>query len=41
MQNNPIVSANNPFSNEFDATRIYGPVMGAKVYAGFRMKIEK
>lgn len=41
MQNNPIISANNPFSNEFDATRIYGPVMGAKVYAGFRIKIKK
>ncbi|MFN5345800.1 MAG: TonB-dependent receptor plug domain-containing protein [Bacteroidota bacterium] len=41
MQDNPIVSANNPFSNEFDATRIYGPVMGAKAYVGFRMKIEK
>ncbi|MFM7015663.1 MAG: TonB-dependent receptor plug domain-containing protein [Bacteroidota bacterium] len=39
MQKNPIMAANNPFSSEFDATRIYGPVMGAKVYAGFRMKI--
>ena len=39
MQKNPIINASNPFSNEFDATRIYGPVMGAKGYIGFRMKI--
>ena len=41
MQKNPIISANNPFSSEFDATRIYGPVMGAKGYIGFRMKFQK
>jgi outer membrane cobalamin receptor len=40
MQRNPIINPENPFSNQFDATRIYGPVMGAKGYIGFRMKIQ-
>ena len=40
MQRNPIINPENPFSNQFDATRIYGPVMGAKGYIGFRMKFQ-
>ena len=39
MQKNPIISANDPFSSTFDATRIYGPIMGAKVYVGIRLTI--
>lgn len=38
-QHNPIVSPENPFSPAFDATDVWGPVMGIRVYAGFRMDI--
>lgn len=31
-----IIDPQNPFSNSFDATRIWGPVMGALGYAGVR-----
>jgi len=40
-QNNPIVSAENPFNPYFDTTMIWGPVFGGMVYAGFRWNIEK
>ena len=33
-QKNPIISASDPWSNDFDATMIYGPVSGWKVYLG-------
>jgi hypothetical protein len=39
MQHHPIISANDPFSSTFDATRIYGPIMGPKVYVGIRLTI--
>ena len=35
-QDNPIVSAQSPFSNTFDATNIWGPIMGRKIYLGLR-----
>lgn len=38
-QHHPIINAENPFSREFDATQIWGPIMGRRIYAGFRMKI--
>ena len=38
-QDNPIVSAQNPFSTTFDATNIWGPIMGRKIYAGIRYSI--
>ena len=38
-QQNPIIDAENPFSNEFDATRIWAPVMQMNIYAGFRLAI--
>ncbi|WP_460975924.1 TonB-dependent receptor [Spirosoma knui] len=38
-QLNPIVSANDPFSASFDAgSRVWGPITGRMVYAGFRFK---
>ena len=40
MQENPIISAQNPFDKSFDATEIWGPIMGTRIYAGFRMKIK-
>lgn len=38
-QTNPIVGANAPFGLDFDAaSRVWGPITGAIVYAGFRLK---
>ena len=39
MQMHPIVDAHNPFSGTFDAASVWGPLMGAKFYAGFRVTI--
>ncbi len=38
-QKNPIIDAENPFSNTFDATRIWAPLFGVNVYAGLRFSI--
>lgn len=38
-QETVVYNASDPFSSEFDATNIWGPVMGIKIYAGFRFKI--
>jgi outer membrane receptor protein involved in Fe transport len=38
-QQNPIIDAQNPFSNTFDATNSWGPIMGINVYAGLRFSI--
>lgn len=35
-QENPIIDVANPFGGEFDATMIWGPVHGYKVYVGMR-----
>jgi outer membrane receptor protein involved in Fe transport len=40
IQDRPILDANNPFSEDFDASMIWGPVMGRVVYAGLRFTIE-
>ncbi|MFW6289793.1 MAG: TonB-dependent receptor plug domain-containing protein, partial [Mariniphaga sp.] len=39
MQKNPIAGADNPFGLDFDATNIWGPVMGRKIYAGLRFSL--
>lgn len=39
-QHQPIIDSENPFGTYFDATRIWAPVMGINVYAGFRFVIE-
>ncbi|RLJ67304.1 outer membrane receptor protein involved in Fe transport [Lacinutrix venerupis] len=39
-QDNPIVSADNPFGSSFDTTFVYGPIFGANYYAGLRYKIK-
>ncbi|MFW5851545.1 MAG: TonB-dependent receptor [Bacteroidota bacterium] len=36
VQENPIFSASQPYSSEFDASQIWGPVFGREVYAGLR-----
>lgn len=38
-QHHPIIDSENPFGTYFDATRIWAPVMGINVYAGFRFII--
>jgi hypothetical protein len=38
-QNNPIMSASNPFSQHFDASMVWGPITGRMVYVGMRWKI--
>jgi outer membrane receptor protein involved in Fe transport len=38
-QPDPIIMAEHPFSREFNATAIWGPLMGIKVYAGLRFTI--
>ncbi len=39
-QQNPIAGANNPFGPQFDATNVWGPVNGIKVYVGLRFKLD-
>lgn len=41
MQPLPIIGADDPFASTFDAASVWGPLMGAKVYAGFRITIWK
>jgi outer membrane receptor for ferrienterochelin and colicins len=36
-QHDPIISAEDPFSEYFDSSLIWGPVHGRKIYAGFRI----
>jgi len=38
-QDNPILSANNPFGANFGSTFIYGPIFGSMYYAGIRFKL--
>lgn len=38
-QENPILSANNPFGANFDSTFVYGPIFGDMYYAGLRFKL--
>lgn len=38
-QEDPIIDAANPFGDYFDASLIWGPVFGRKIYAGIRYRI--
>ncbi|OAB79789.1 TonB-dependent receptor [Cochleicola gelatinilyticus] len=38
-QNNPILSAEDPFRPNFDSTFVYGPIFGSTYYAGLRYKL--
>lgn len=38
-QNNPIIDAANPFSANFDASMLWGPIMGRTFYLGIRYKL--
>lgn len=39
-QNDPIISAEDPFNDYFDSTFIYGPIFGSMYYSGLRFKID-
>ena len=39
-QHHPIVASNEPFSDNFDASLIWGPLMGRTFYGGFRLTIK-
>ena len=39
-QNNPIIASNNPNGSNFDASLVWGPVMGRNIYFGLRYKIK-
>jgi outer membrane receptor for ferrienterochelin and colicin len=39
-QDHPIVSANNPFGNDFDASMVWGPLSGIRGYVGFRYSLK-
>lgn len=38
-QANPIDGADNPFGTEFNATNVWGPIIGRKVYVGLRFTL--
>ncbi|MCA1742002.1 MAG: TonB-dependent receptor [Bacteroidales bacterium] len=40
-QHDPIISSEDPFGEYFDATMIWGPVHGRKLYAGFRFALDR
>jgi outer membrane receptor for ferrienterochelin and colicin len=40
MQHHAIIGAQNPYDVGFDASAIWGPVMGRNIYGGFRYKIK-
>ncbi|MCR9171887.1 MAG: TonB-dependent receptor [bacterium] len=40
-QSNPIIDAANPFSDTFNATRVWAPIFGMNIYAGIRFSIEQ
>jgi len=40
VQETPIIGADRPFSNNFDASVVYAPVMGRLFYAGLRLTIK-
>jgi hypothetical protein len=40
-QPSPIIDAGNPFGSGFDASCVWGPLMGIKLYAGIRVTIWK
>ena len=40
MQMHPVLGADKPFDAGFDATRIWGPVSGRRIYAGIRFTLD-
>jgi len=40
VQENPVINAENPFSDTFDATQVWGPIQGRRFYVGLRYRFE-
>ena len=40
-QHHPIAGSHNPWSNDFDATMVWGPIDGTMGYIGFRLNLER
>lgn len=40
MQHDAIINAANPYARDFDASMIWGPLMGRNVYMGLRLKMD-
>ncbi len=40
-QSNPIIAADDPFGPYFDSSMVWGPILGRKIYAGLRFKLDK
>jgi hypothetical protein len=40
-QKDAIIGADNPFGSDFDASVVWGPLMGTKVYVGLRYTLWK
>ncbi len=40
-QPNPIIDAENPFSDTFNANRVWAPIFGVNIYAGIRFSIDQ
>jgi len=38
-QKNPVAGADDPFGPDFDATNVWGPVMGRRIYLGLRFNL--
>ena len=38
-QKNPVAGASNPFGSSFDATNVWGPVLGRRIYVGLRFHL--
>ncbi|TVR78925.1 MAG: TonB-dependent receptor [Chitinophagaceae bacterium] len=38
-QKDPVIGYEEPFGKDFDATQVWGPVFGAKIYAGIRLTL--
>ena len=41
VQDNPIIDVANPYSSNFDATNIWGPTHGRKIYLGVRWALDR
>lgn len=41
IQQNPIIAGDQPFSNQYDASLIWGPLRGAMAFTGFRFVLNK
>lgn len=39
-QSHPLVAANNPFGNDFDAAMVWGPLSGIRGYVGVRFQVK-